>query len=148
LIPLVPGVNPTSGVLIFASPDPLAPITLDFEQEGGEEIVGAPTLRFTYSATGLSTTRDDGLTHIYGQIVDLERNVVVGNQSTPIPIKLDGEEHTIRAQLTRIANVAPDAGFQLQLVAQSDLFDAQRAAGAVTISDLEARLPITKPRQR
>jgi ABC-2 type transport system ATP-binding protein len=148
LIPLVPGVNPTSGVLIFASPDPLAPITLDFEQEGGEEIVGAPTLRFTYSATGLSTTRDDGLTHIYGQIVDLERNVVVGNQSTPIPIKLDGEEHTVRAQLTRIANVAPDAGFQLQLVAQSDLFDAQRAAGAVTISDLEARLPITKPRKR
>ncbi len=65
--------------------------------EGGEEVVGAPTLRFTYSATGLSATRTDGLTHIYGQIVDLERNVVVGNQSTPIPIKLDGEDHTIRA---------------------------------------------------
>jgi hypothetical protein len=43
--------------------------------------------------------------------------------------------------------VAPDAGFQLQLVGQSDLFDAQRAAGAVTISDLKARLPITKPRR-
>ena len=93
-------------------------------------------------------TRTDGLTHIYGQIVDLERNVVVGNQATPIPIKLDGEEHTIRAQLTRIANVAPDAGFELQLIGQSNLFDAQRAAGAVTISDLEARLPITKPRTR
>ena len=145
-IPLVPGVNPTSGVLIFASPDPAAPIKVGFEQDGGEEIVGAPTLRFTYSALGTSTTRTDGRTHIYGQIVDLERNVVVGNQATPIPLKLDGEEHTIRARLTRIANVAPDAGFELQLIGQSDLFDAQRAAGAVTISDLEARLPITKPR--
>ena len=64
-----------------------------------------------------------------------------------LPLKLDGEEHTIRAQLTRIANVAPDAGFQLQLVAQSNLFDAQRAAGLVTISDLDARLPITQPRR-
>jgi len=148
IIPLIPGINPTSGVLIFASPDPVAPITLGFEQEGGEEIVGAPTLRFKYSALGATTTRDDGLTHVYGQIVDLERNVVVGNQATPIPIKLDGEEHTIRAQLTRIANVAPAAGFQLQLVSQSKLFDAQRAVGAVTISDLDARLPITKPRKR
>ncbi len=148
LIPLAPGVNPTSGVLIFASPDPLAPITAGFEQEGGEEIVGAPTLRFTYSATGVAPTRSDGKTHIFGQIVDLERDVVVGNQATPIPIKLDGDEHRVRAQLTRIANVAPNAGFQLQLVSQSNLFDAQRAVGAVTISDLEARLPITKPRKR
>ena len=147
-IPLVPGLNPTSGVLIFASPDPTTLVKVPFEQEGGEEIVGAPTLRFTYSATGLAPTRSDGITHIFGQIVDKQRNVVVGNQSTPIPIELDGEEHTIRAQLTRIANVAPDAGFELQLVSQSNLFDAQRAAGAVSISDLEARLPITKPRKR
>ena len=147
-IPLVPGTNPTSGVLIFASPDPLAPIKLRFEQEGGEEVVGAPTLHFTYSAPAVSTTRNDGRTFIYGQIVDLERNVVVGNQATPIPIKLDGKDHTVRAQLTRIANVAPEAGFELQLIGQSDLFDAQRAAGAVTITDLEARLPVTKPRKR
>ena len=147
-IPLAPGTNPTSGFLILASPDPTAPVTVPFESEGGEEVVGAPTLRFTYSATGLSTTRTDGLTHIYGQIVDLERNVVVGNQSTPIPIKLDGEDHTIRASLTRIANVAPGAGFELQLVSQSNLFDAQRATGLVSISDLEARLPVTKPRKR
>ena len=53
-----------------------------------------------------------------------------------------------RISLTRIANVAPPEGFELQLISQSSLFDIQRAAGAVAISDLEARLPITKPRKR
>ncbi|MDQ2676286.1 MAG: CocE/NonD family hydrolase [Actinomycetota bacterium] len=146
-IPLVPGLNPTSGILIQANPDPAAPVTVPLEAEGGEEIVGAPTLRFKYSATGVSTTRTDGQTHIFGQIVDPERDVVVGNQATPIRIKVDGKEHAVRAQLTRIANVASAEGFELQLVAQSNLFDAQRFAGAVTISDLDVRLPITKPRR-
>jgi ABC-2 type transport system ATP-binding protein len=145
-VPLVPGTNPTSGILIQANPDPAAPIRVPIDAKGGEEVVGAPTLRFTYSATAVSTTRTDGLTHIFGQIVDKERNVVVGNQATPIRIKLDGKEHRVRAQLTRIANVAPSAGFELQLVGQSDLFDAQRALGAVSISDLEARLPVTRAR--
>jgi ABC-2 type transport system ATP-binding protein len=148
LIPLVPGLNPTTGILVEASPDPAAPVTVDFHPKGGEDIVGAPTLRFTYTATATSTTRTDGITHIFGQIVDKERNVVAGNQSTPIPIKLDGKEHRVHANLTRIASDAPDAGYQLQLVGQSDLFDAQRAAGLVSISGLEARLPITKPRKR
>jgi ABC-2 type transport system ATP-binding protein len=146
IVPLVPGINPTSGILIQANPDPAAPIAIPFGSDGGEEIVGAPTLRFKYSATAVSTTRSDGITHIFGQIVDKDRNVVVGNQATPIPIELDGEDHTVRAQLTRIANVAPEAGFELQLVGQSNLFDAQRALGTIEISDLEARLPKTKPR--
>ena len=144
---MTPGVTPVTGALVLALPDPAAPIKVEIPAQGGEEIVGAPTLLFNYTATG-ATTRLDGKAHIYGQIVDKERDVVVGNQATPIPIKFDGEEHEVRISLTRIANVASPEGFELQLISQSSLFDIQRAAGAVAISDLEARLPITKPRKR
>ena len=146
-VPVTPGVTPVTGALVLALPDPAAPIKVDIPAQGGEEIVGAPTLLFNYTATGAST-RLDGKAHIYGQIVDKERDVVVGNQATPIPIDFDGEEHEVRISLTRIANVASPEGFELQLISQSSLFDIQRAAGAVAISDLEARLPITKPRKR
>lgn len=145
-VPLVPGVNPTSGVLVAAQPDPAAPIKVEIPATGGEDVVGPPKLELTYSALGETTTRSDGLTHIYGQIVDADRNVVVGNQATPIPIELDGEEHTISTRLTRIASEATEAGYELQLVGQSDLFDAQRAAGAVTVSELSVSLPKTRAR--
>jgi ABC-2 type transport system ATP-binding protein len=145
-VPLAPGVNPTSGFLVAASPDPAAPIKVAIPAEGGEEVVGSPRLRFTYSATGAATTRSDGLTHVYGQIVDKDRNVVAGNQATPITIKLDGESHSVSTKLTRIASVGTEAGYELQILGQSNLFDAQRAAGAVTIEDLRVSLPTTAPR--
>ena len=34
-------------------------------------------------------------THVFAQIVDEARDVVVGNQATPIPLTLDGQPHTI-----------------------------------------------------
>jgi ABC-2 type transport system ATP-binding protein len=145
-VPLAPGVNPTPGFLVAASPDPAAPIKVAIPAEGGEEVVGSPRLRFTYSATGAATTRSDGLTHVYGQIVDKDRNVVAGNQATPITIKLDGESHSVSTKLTRIASVGTEAGYELQILGQSNLFDAQRAAGAVTIEDLRVSLPTTAPR--
>ena len=43
----------------------------------------------TYSGTG------DRGTHVFAQIVDEARGVVVGNQATPIPVTLDGQPHTI-----------------------------------------------------
>lgn len=146
-VPLVPGVNPTSGILVMASPDPLAPIKVPIAAAGGERVVGSPRVTLTYRATGLTTTRTDGLTHVFGQIVDREGNVVVGNQATPIPIRLDGATHTISRTLTRIANVASPAGYQLQIVGQSDLFDAQRATGAVAVERVRVTLPTTRSRR-
>jgi ABC-2 type transport system ATP-binding protein len=146
LVPLVPGVNPTSGILVAALPDPLAPIKVPIPADGSEQVVGSPRLELTYSSAGITTTRTDGLTHVYGQIVDKDRNVVLGNQATPIPIKLDGKTHTVSKSLTRVASVATRAGYELQILGQSDLFDAQRAVGAVTVSELDVTLPTTRPR--
>ncbi|MDQ3728638.1 MAG: alpha/beta hydrolase, partial [Actinomycetota bacterium] len=145
-VPLIPGINPTSGILVAADPDPLATIKVPIAAEGGEDVVGAPKLEFTYSALGVSP-RADGLTHVFGQIVDKDRNVVSGNQSTPIPIELDNQSHDVSTSLTRIASEASPAGYELQIIGQSNLFDAQRATGVVTISGLEVRLPTTKPRK-
>lgn len=148
LVPLIPGLNPTSGILVAAQPDPLTPIKVRIAARGGERVVGSPRVRLTYSTVGITTTRSDGLTHLYGQIVDRGRNVVVGNQATPIPIKLDGETHTISRTLTRIASVGSPAGYELQILGQSDLFDAQRAAGALSVESLRVSLPTTRSRKR
>src|SRR3954452_19992389 len=56
------------------------------------QILGEPQLTLTYSGTGNAT-------HVFAQIVDEARNVVVGNQVTPIPIMLDGQPHTISRPL-------------------------------------------------
>ncbi len=146
VIPVTAGTAPATGALVLATPDPSAPIKVPIPAQGGEELVGAPIVKFNYTATGAST-RLDGKAHIYGQIVDKERNVVVGNQATPIAIEFDGAEHRVRVGLSRIANVAPAAGYELQLVSQSSLFDVQRANGAVAISDLETKLHVTKARK-
>ena len=145
VVPLVPGVNPTSGILIQADPDPAAPVKVPIAAAGGEEVTGAPHVTFTYSAAGAGTTRGDGLTHVFARIVDRERNVVAGNQDTPIPIQLDGKQHKVSQPLVRIAQKAAAAGYELQIVGQSNLFDAQRATGAVQISDLAVTLPVTVP---
>jgi ABC-2 type transport system ATP-binding protein len=145
VVPLEPGSNPKSGILIQADPDPAAPIRVPIAAKGGEEVVGPPVVTFTYTALGATTTRNDGITHVFAQIVDRERNVVAGNQSTPIPIRLNGQEHRVTQELTRIAQKASGAGFELQIVSQSNLFDAQRATGAVQISGVSVKLPATEP---
>src|SRR4051794_5888953 len=64
------------------------------------QIVGEPRLGLTYSGTGAAT-------HVFAQLVDEQRGVVVGNQATPIPLTLDGRPHTITRSLEAIAASAP-----------------------------------------
>lgn len=141
-IALTPGVLPTSGVLIFATPSP-GGVTARVELPPGEEVVGAPTLRMTYTATGIST-RPDGRTAVFAQLVDRERGLVVNNQATPIPIDLDGERHQIELPMETVASVSTEAGYELQLLPQTSVYDVQRAAGAVQVESLEVELPLTR----
>jgi ABC-2 type transport system ATP-binding protein len=46
-------------------------------------VVGRPSVRLIYSGTGSAT-------HVFAQIVDEARNLVLGNQVTPIPVRVDG----------------------------------------------------------
>jgi ABC-2 type transport system ATP-binding protein len=101
------------------------------------QIVGEPGLELTYSGTGAPAA-----THVYAQLVDEARGVVVGNQATPIPVTLDGQPHTISRPLEAIAASAPaGAKYTLQLTGGTLLYGPVRAAGAITFSQVKLSLP-------
>ena len=102
-------------------------------------IVGAPSVKLTYSGSG-STPE----TRVYAQIVDPATNVVVGNVVTPIPVTLDGAEHTVTQELEPIASTArPGASYTLQIVAHTTAYDRQRATGSIDFAKVGVSLPLS-----
>jgi len=141
-LPLAPGETPGSGILLFATPSQPA-VEVPIPAEAGRNVVGTPRLNLTYTATGTST-RPDGETAIFAQVVDNERGVVVNNLATPIPILLDGQEHTIDIALERIASRTTAAGYTLQLIPQTSVYDLQRATGVVDVAQARIQIPLVK----
>jgi hypothetical protein len=104
-------------------------------------VVGAPRVTLTYSGTA---TRTD--TRVWGQLVDDVTGKVLGNLVTPIPVTLDGKEHTVSRPLEVVAETAaPGQALTLQLVANTSAYDTQRASGAVTFSKIDLSLPRVDP---
>ena len=101
------------------------------------QVVGEPRVRLTYSGTGT-------VKHVFAQIVDEQRNVVVGNQVTPIPVTLDGASHTVTRRLEGVA--AAGGRYRLQIVGGSKVYGpAVRGAGAIAFSAARIELPTTSP---
>jgi len=101
-------------------------------------LLGAPVLTITYSGTvpdGPEPTR------VFAQLVDEETGTVVGNQITPVPVVLDGAEHTTTIPLETIAH-EPGGGLTLQLVATTVSFSVPRLGGEVTFSAIELTVPV------
>ena len=146
LLPLAPGESPGSGILLYATPSQPA-VEVAIPSQAGQSVVGAPRLNLTYTATG-TTTRPDGSAAIFAQIVDNERDVVVNNLATPIPIQLDGSEHTIDIALERIASRSTAAGYTLQLIPQTSVYDLQRATGVVDVIRAQISLPVVRSGHR
>lgn len=140
-LPLVPAVSTIgSGILLFATP---APIAVEVPLPGPQEpanVVGAPRLKLTYS--GIAAPQR---TFLYAQLVDRSRNVVVNNQATPIPIKLDGQRRTLKLPLEQVASRTTGAGYELQITGGTSLYDIQRSAGLVDVKRAVVRLPLTAP---
>jgi ABC-2 type transport system ATP-binding protein len=138
--PLVPGAA-GGGALIFATPAPDAFKVPIPGPRRDADVVGVPRLRLTYSGTGAPAD-----THVYAQIVDPQRDIVVGNVATPIPVKLDGEAHSLRLPLEPIASRAPaGGGYELQITSSTTTYDVQRSAGLIDFEDVRVELPVTKP---
>jgi ABC-2 type transport system ATP-binding protein len=107
--------------------------------EATAQVVGRPRLRLTYSGTGTAT-------HVFAQIVDESRNVVLGNQVTPIPVRLDGASHTITRPLEGVAaSLAPGRRYRLQLIGGTQVYGPARGAATITFSDARIALPTTAP---
>jgi ABC-2 type transport system ATP-binding protein len=96
------------------------------------QVVGRPSLRLTYSGTGTAT-------HVFAQIVDESRNLVLGNQVTPVPVRLDGATHTITRSLEGVA--AAGGRYRLQLIGGTQVYGPARGAGAITFSAARISLP-------
>ena len=101
-----------------------------------KQVVGRPRLRLTYSGTGT-------VKHVFAQIVDEARNVVLGNQVTPIPVTLDGASHTVTRRLEGVA--AAGGRYRLQIIGGSQVYGPVRGVAAVTVSAARIELPTTSP---
>jgi ABC-2 type transport system ATP-binding protein len=107
--------------------------------EATAQVVGRPTVRLTYSGTGTAT-------HVFAQIVDESRDLVLGNQVTPIPVRLDGTSHTITRSLEGVAaSLAPGRRYRLQLIGGSQVYGPARGLGTITFSAARIALPATSP---
>jgi ABC-2 type transport system ATP-binding protein len=89
-------------------------------------------------------TDPDG--RVFAQIVDETRHVVLGNQVTPIPVVLDGREHTVTRSLEGVATaITPGARYTLQIAGGSSVYGAVRNGGAVTVASARMTLPTVAP---
>ncbi len=134
-LPLAAG--PGNGAAIAASPAadafnldlPPAPRTVD--------VAGSPLLSLTYSGTGAP-----GQTHVYAQIVDTARNLVLGNVAQPVPVTLDGAQHSLTLPIEAIAfHGERGARLRLQIAPASSLYAPQRTNGALSLSKVSVRIP-------
>ena len=109
-------------------------VAVDLEQ--GTSIAGAPTLSFTY--TGLGTSR-----FVFAQLVDDATGRVVGNINTPVPITMDGRQHTIEIPMEAIAYTSYDAGdnLTLQITSSATAFWNFTSYGLVNISNIKIDIP-------
>ena len=101
----------------------------------GDQVVGAPTVSFTYSGLGTSKA-------VYGQVIDNATGRVLGNIVTPIPVTLDGQTHTVSVPLADIAYTAGSSpSLTLQITSSASLY-WNSSWGVVNISDVVADLPV------
>ena len=102
----------------------------------GSQIVGSPTVSFTYAGLGTSRT-------VYAQIVDKTTGLVLGNNVTPIPVVLDGRTRTVSMPVEDIAYTAgAGSSLVLQITSSAINYENFTTLGIIRISDIEVDLPI------
>ncbi|MED5813130.1 CocE/NonD family hydrolase [Mycolicibacterium sp. 050232] len=103
------------------------------------QIVGAPELTMTYS--GIGTSR-----HVYAQIVDDQTGQVIGNVVTPIPVTLDGKEHTVTIPMEAVAyTLEPGHTATVQITTSATPFLNFTQFGVINISGVQVALPTAGP---
>jgi ABC-2 type transport system ATP-binding protein len=106
------------------------------------QVAGEPRLEMTYTATGT------GLGHVFAQIVDNTRTQVLNNQVTPIPIRLDGAQHTVTRSLEGVAAAVGAASrYTLQIIGGSSVYGPIRTTAMVDVSRARIELPTVRGAQ-
>jgi ABC-2 type transport system ATP-binding protein len=103
----------------------------------GTQVVGAPTVSITYQ--GLGTTRA-----VFAQVVDDSTGRVLGNVVTPVPVILDGRQHTLTMDLSDIVytNASADSStLTVQITSSATAFENFTSFGLMNISDVSVTMP-------
>ncbi|MFM7067967.1 MAG: CocE/NonD family hydrolase [Actinomycetes bacterium] len=105
-------------------------------------VIGAPKLRLSYTGTVTDGVRP---TAVFAQLVDDSNRTIVGQQITPIPLRLDGARHDTTVDLEMISfHVRPGTSLTLQLVATCTAYATPRLGGSVTFSGIDLQLPTVR----
>ncbi len=105
-------------------------------------VVGAPRLTLTYSGTTPDGVRP---TRVFAQLVDDATGHVLDNQITPVPLELDGREHTVEVPMEVVSFAASAGGaVTLQVVATTVAYAQPRLGGQVELSRIEVALPVVQ----
>jgi ABC-2 type transport system ATP-binding protein len=102
----------------------------------GTQVVGAPTLSFTYKGLGNSRA-------VFAQIVDNSTNLVLGQIVTLVPVTLDGKQHQVSIDLNDIVYTyggAKPGSLTLQITSSATAYE-NSSIGVITISDVDVALP-------
>jgi len=103
----------------------------------GTQVVGAPSVTFTY--TGIGTTRA-----VYAQVVDDTTGLVLGNVVTPVPVALDGREHTLTLDLSNIVYTnggSAASNLTVQITSSATAFENLTSFGLMNISNVSVTMP-------
>jgi ABC-2 type transport system ATP-binding protein len=136
LLPFFGGSGPLLGVLPTSGAKAINAVNLTVPAATTTRyIVGAPELTVTYSGTG--TAR-----HVFAQLVDDTTGIVLGNQVTPVPVTLDGQEHTVSIPMEMVAHtLRPGETVTLQLVASAVTYETIWSLGILNVSSMSLTLP-------
>ncbi|CAN1568964.1 Xaa-Pro dipeptidyl-peptidase-like domain containing protein [Mycobacteriaceae bacterium] len=103
----------------------------------GTQVVGAPTVSFTYA--GLGTTRA-----VYAQVVNNATGLVLGNVVTPLAVILDGRERTQTFDLSDIVytyDPEGEGGLTVQITSSATAFENLTSFGLMNISNVSVTMP-------
>jgi ABC-2 type transport system ATP-binding protein len=142
LLPFQPGFNEATpitanskgGSLTFTSSKRPSAINLSAPLPAGTQVVGAPTVSFTYRGSGTARA-------VFVQITGAGSQKVLGNVVTPIPVTLDGKQRTVSIPLGDIVCTAESAAsLSIKIMSSSSAF-ASSGSGRVAISDVSVAIP-------
>jgi ABC-2 type transport system ATP-binding protein len=105
-------------------------------------VVGAPRLTLAYTGTAASTGECTRLERVFAQLLDTRTGIVVGNQITPIPVRLDGRPRSISVPLEAVGYSATvNSRLSLQIVANSNAYAEPCFGGTLEVGRVSISLP-------
>lgn len=120
-----------SGAVVAAAVAPVAVNVPISAPAATTSVFGAPQLTLTYRGSARQ-----GETHVYAQLIDKSRaSLVLGNQVTPVPLILDGQEHTLTIPLEEVSYTAgPGTRLVLQITPATSVYALPKATALTSFT--------------